>query len=310
MITLRLDIKMWFGILMLRLFLLVKPKQAAKKLPFNFILFGLITYWFILRLCALFGVKLTKLAEAMQANKEWFSEWFDSPYYHILYKNRDEREAEFFLRNLVDRLQFNHNQKLIDLACGKGRHSIYLNNLGFDVMGVDLAAQSIAAAKQFENSRLHFEVQDLRHLPYNNNFDVALNLFTSFGYFDCDDTNQNVMRQINQILKPNGLVVIDFMNVDCVLASLIPYEQKVVDDIQFTITKEVVDGILLKRIEFSDKGKSYSFSEEVQVLRLTDFERLFEIAGFEKVAVYSNYNLDVFDAKQADRLIIVGRKHA
>lgn len=246
----------------------------------------------------------------MQANKEWFSEWFDSPYYHILYKNRDEREAEFFLRNLVDRLQFTHSQKLIDLACGKGRHSIYLNSLGFDVMGVDLAAQSIAAAKQFENSRLHFEVQDLRHLPYNNNYDVALNLFTSFGYFDCDDTNQNVMRQINQILKPNGLVVIDFMNVDCVLASLIPYEQKVVDGIVFTITKKVVDGILLKRIEFSDKGKSYSFSEEVQVLRLADFERLFKIAGFEKVTVYGNYNLDVFDENQADRLIIVGRKHA
>lgn len=246
----------------------------------------------------------------MQANKEWFSEWFDSPYYHILYKNRDEREAEFFLRNLVDHLAFTHEQKLIDLACGKGRHSIYLNSLGFDVMGVDLAAQSIAAAKVFENNRLHFEVQDLRHLPYQNRFDVALNLFTSFGYFDCDDTNQNVMRQINRILKPNGLVVIDFMNVACVLAGLIPYEQKVVDGIQFTITKEVKNGILLKRIEFSDKGKTYSFSEEVQVLRLTDFERLFDIAGFEKVAVYGNYNLDEFDVKQADRLIIVGRKHA
>jgi len=246
----------------------------------------------------------------MQGNKEWFSEWFDSPYYHILYKNRDEREAEFFLRNLVNRLQFNYNQKLIDLACGKGRHSIYLNSLGFDVMGVDLSAQSIAAAKKNENNRLHFEVQDLRHLPYHNNFDVALNLFTSFGYFDCDDTNQNVMRQISQILKPNGLVVIDFMNVDCVLESLVPYEQKVVDGIEFTITKKVEEEILLKRIEFSDKGKSYSFSEEVQVLRLADFERLFEIAGFEKVTVYGNYNLDAFDVKQADRLIIVGRKHA
>jgi SAM-dependent methyltransferase len=255
------------------------------------------------------GLKITKLAKAMQDNKEWFSEWFDSPYYHILYKNRDEREAEFFLRNLVDRFAFTHEQKLIDLACGKGRHSIYLNSLGFDVMGVDLAAQSIAAAKASENNRLHFEVQDLRHLPYLNRFDVALNLFTSFGYFDCDDTNQNVMHQINHILKPNGLVVIDFMNVECVLASLIPYEQKVVDGILFTITKKVVDGILLKRIEFNDKGKSYSFSEEVQVLRLADFERLFKIAGFEKVAVYGNYHLDEFDLKQADRLILVGRKN-
>jgi SAM-dependent methyltransferase len=245
----------------------------------------------------------------MQVNKEWFSEWFDSPYYHILYKNRDEREAEFFLRNLVNRLSLVHEQKLIDLACGKGRHSIYLNSLGFDVMGVDLAVQSIVAAKVSENSRLHFEVQDLRHLPYQGMFDVALNLFTSFGYFDSDDTNQNVMRQINQILKPNGLLVIDFMNVDCVLDSLVPFEQKVVDDIQFSIYKEVKNGILLKRIEFNHNGKTYSFIEEVQVLRLADFERLFDIAGFNKVAVYGNYNLDEFDVKDADRLIIVGRKH-
>jgi hypothetical protein len=66
---------------------------------------------------------------------------------------------------------------------------------------------------------------------------------------------------------------------------------------------------LLKRIEFNHNGKTYSFIEEVQVLRLADFERLFDIAGFDKVAVYGNYNLDEFDVKDADRLIIVGRKH-
>ena len=66
---------------------------------------------------------------------------------------------------------------------------------------------------------------------------------------------------------------------------------------------------MLKRIDFNDNGKTYSFSEEVQVLRLADFERLFDIAGFDKVAVYGNYNLDEFDVKKADRLIIVGRKH-
>ncbi len=246
----------------------------------------------------------------MQANKEWFSEWFDSPYYHILYKNRDEHEAEFFLRNLVDRLALTHEQKLIDLACGKGRHSIYLNSLGYDIIGVDLAAHSIAAAKVFENDRLHFEVQDLRNLPYKNQFDVALNLFTSFGYFDCDETNRNVMQQINTILKPNGLVVIDFMNVDCVLANLVPFEEKEIEGILFTITKVVKNGILIKRIDFKDEGKTFSFCEEVQVLQLTDFERLFELSGIKKLEVFGNYNLDVFDVKSADRLILVGQKHA
>ncbi len=245
----------------------------------------------------------------MQPSKEWFSEWFDSPYYHILYKNRDMREAEFFLRNLVRKLGLTPEQELVDLACGKGRHSIFLNSLGFNVTGVDLAAHSIAAAKFFENDRLHFEVQDLRNLPYHNRFDVALNLFTSFGYFDCDNTNQTVIKQIYQSLKPGGTLLIDFMNVACVLSKLVHEETKEIDGIHFHITKQVVDGVIVKRIEFTDKGKSYTFSEEVQVLTLDDFKRLFDCGGFELKATYGNYKLEPFDVNSSDRLILVATKH-
>jgi SAM-dependent methyltransferase len=244
----------------------------------------------------------------MGIKKEWFSEWFDSPYYHILYKSRDAREAEYFLRNLVRRLQFNANQQLIDLACGKGRHSIFLNKLGFDVTGVDLAEHSIASAKDFENERLHFEVQDLRSLPYHEKFDIGLNLFTSFGYFDCDETNQLVMRQIYQILKPDGLVVIDFMNVNKVLSNLKLEEQKEVEGIVFNITKEVKNGLIIKSIDFTDAGKSYRFHEEVQILELKDFERLFALSGFSIEHVYGNYKLEPFDML-SDRLIVIGKKH-
>lgn len=245
----------------------------------------------------------------MNNKKEWFSEWFDSPYYHILYKSRDAREAEYFLRNLVRRLQFNGNQELIDLACGKGRHSIFLNKLGFNVTGVDLAEQSIAAAKLSENERLHFEVQDLRNLPYHEQFDIGLNLFTSFGYFDCDATNQLVMQQIYQILKPNGLVVIDFMNVDKVVSNLKLNEQKEIEGIVFNITKEIKNGLIIKSIDFTDAGKSYHFHEEVQILGLKDFERLFKQTGFEIVHLYGNYKLESFDIELSDRLIVVGKKH-
>lgn len=246
----------------------------------------------------------------MHPEKEWFSEWFDSPYYHILYKNRDMREAEYFLRNLVRRLAFTPAQELIDLACGKGRHSIFLNSLGFKVTGVDLARHSIEAAAKFANERLHFEVQDLRKLPYEEQFDVALNLFTSFGYFDCDETNQQVVNQIYRILKPGGLVVIDFMNVACVLQQLVHTETKEVEGITFHITKEVKGDVIVKRISFTDQGRSYAFQEEVQVLQLADFERLFAKAGFAMQHVYGNYKLEAFDVNSSDRLILVGKKHA
>ena len=81
--------------------------------------------------------------------KEWFAEWFDTPYYHILYKNRDNHEARVFIKSLVDLLQLPEASSVLDLACGKGRHSITLNEFGYTVLGVDLSAQSIAHANQF-----------------------------------------------------------------------------------------------------------------------------------------------------------------
>ena len=65
----------------------------------------------------------------MMTEKEWFEEWFDSPYYHMLYKNRDSKEAENFLNNLISGLPMQPGSKVLDVACGKGRHSIFLNKI-------------------------------------------------------------------------------------------------------------------------------------------------------------------------------------
>src|SRR6478736_3856513 len=76
-------------------------------------------------------------------NQNWFASWFDTPYYHILYKDRDEEEAEFFMDNLVHYLNLPEEAKILDLACGKGRHAFHLIQLGFDVTGADLSVNSI-----------------------------------------------------------------------------------------------------------------------------------------------------------------------
>ncbi|MBC7524978.1 MAG: methyltransferase domain-containing protein, partial [Flavobacterium sp.] len=116
-------------------------------------------------------------------SKTWYASWFDSPYYHILYKDRNYREAQIFMDNLTRYLNLPEKAKVLDLACGKGRHSIYLNQLGFEVTGVDLSENSILEAKKNENESLHFNVHDMRN-PFHQKFDAIFNLFTSFGYFE------------------------------------------------------------------------------------------------------------------------------
>jgi SAM-dependent methyltransferase len=245
----------------------------------------------------------------MGAQKEWFSEWFNSPYYHILYKNRDEKEAEFFLQNVIQTFGFNPSQKIVDLACGKGRHAIYLNSLGFDVTGVDLSAKSIDFASQFANERLHFEVQDLRCLHFSQPFNVALNLFTSFGYFKSMEENKLVMKNIYSILAPNGLLLIDFMNVECVLQQLIERENKTISGIQFHITKWVERGFIFKRIEVFDKNEHFEYTEKVQILTKENFESLLQSSGFIIKHFLGNYALNPFKKDQSERLILVAQRH-
>lgn len=240
--------------------------------------------------------------------KEWFAEWFDSKYYHILYKNRNYQEAEAFLSQLINFLNPQLSDKIIDLACGKGRHSIYLNKLGYDVTGVDLSANSIKEASLFANEKLKFEIADLRNLPFENEFDIGLNLFTSFGYFDSDDVNKNVFSQFNKILKPNGIILIDFLNASKIYAQTNCIEAKEIEGINFQIHKKIENKRVIKTIEFNDNGNKNFYSESVQLLELSDFEKLVEQSSFKMLHFFGNYSLEPFNQENSDRLIIVAQK--
>ena len=130
----------------------------------------------------------------------WYKDWFNSKYYHLLYKNRDHNEAALFLDNISNEFK-NKNAKILDVACGKGRHAKYLNNLGFDVTGIDLSVNSIKYAKEYENQKLKFHQHDMRNIFDKNNFDIVTNLFTSFGYFDDILDDQKEINSISNRLK-------------------------------------------------------------------------------------------------------------
>ena len=135
----------------------------------------------------------------------WFTNWFDSKYYHILYKNRDINEAKFFIENLITKLDLK-DKKILDLACGKGRHARLFNELGFNVVGIDLSLNSINEAKIFENKTLKFFQLDMRNQFANEEFNIVTNLFTSFGYFDDLEDEQKTFNSINKALKKRWLI--------------------------------------------------------------------------------------------------------
>lgn len=240
--------------------------------------------------------------------QDWFAEWFDSPYYHILYRHRNDTEAQEFIDNLLNFLQPGKRAKILDLACGKGRHSIYLNEKGFDVTGIDLSAKSIEQAKQFENQKLQFEVHDMRQVYMENHFDLVLNMFTSFGYFEDEKSDERVVESVLKSLKKNGVFVLDFMNSKKIISNLIPKETKTIQGIEFKIERLVESGFIVKKIAFSDKGKEFNYEEKVKILALPDFEKYFINAGLVIKSVFGNYNLNPFDQDHSDRLILLAKK--
>lgn len=236
--------------------------------------------------------------------ENWFTSWFDTPYYHILYKDRNYREAQIFMDNLTHYLNLPEKAKVLDLACGKGRHSIYLNQLGYDVLGADLSENSIAEASKNSNETLHFKVHDMRE-PFEEKFDAIFNLFTSFGYFESDDDNLTTLKAIKQSLSEYGFAVIDFMNVNQVIETLVPEEVKTVDGIDFNIKRYVEDGHIFKEIDFEDQGKKFHFTEKVKALTLKDFQDLMEEAGIYLLDIFGDYKLKKFHKTESERLIMI-----
>ncbi|MDR2221397.1 MAG: class I SAM-dependent methyltransferase [Flavobacteriaceae bacterium] len=239
-----------------------------------------------------------------EQNKAWYASWFDTPYYHTLYKDRDYEEAQLLIDNLAHYLNLSEEAKVLDLACGKGRHSIYLNSLGYDVVGADLAANSIAEAKKSENDTLHFKVHDMRE-PMEEKYDAILNLFTSFGYFSKEEDNTQTLKAIHNSLSEYGLAVIDFMNVEKVIDNLVAEEVKTVEGIDFHITRRYEDGFIIKDICFDADGQRHEYSERVKALRLEDFEQMMNENDIYLLDVFGDYKLRKFYKKESDRLIMI-----
>lgn len=240
---------------------------------------------------------------------EWFESWFDTPYYHLLYQHRDDREAHAFIDRLVHHLNINEDKRVLDVACGRGRHAIYLNQKGLQVTGIDLSEKSIDHAQQFANDRLRFFVRDMRE-PLKHVYDVMLNMFTSFGYFKTQEENRIAIGHLANALAPEGVLVIDFLNSKKALLNLVEDEEIQAGGITFRIRRSFENECFIKRIVFEDQGERHEYNEHVHALTLADFNDCFQDAGLQIVDTFGDYDLNPFHAAHSDRLILIAQKSA
>ena len=241
---------------------------------------------------------------------DWFENWFDSPYYHKLYFERDKQEASAFIEKLVNHLKPPVPSMMLDVACGKGRHSRQLASYGHTVTGIDLSEQSINEALLTSNDQLYFYRHDMRLPFWINYFDYAFNFFTSFGYFRTQRENDNAIRTIATALKKNGVFVMDYLNTHFSEDHLIHKSEKTVDDVQFIITKWFDEDFFYKKIEVIDEmlTEPLVYNEKVAKFTLGDFTDMFAYQGLQIQEVYGDYDFGRYDVKKSNRLIMIAKK--
>lgn len=241
----------------------------------------------------------------------WFESWFNSPYYHILYQHRDDKEAELFIDHLYQHLNISPSHSILDLACGAGRHSVFMASKGNPVMGVDLAPNSIeeAKAKAIEkglNHLVQFRVADMRQFQLELRFDFIFNLFTSFGYFDTKQENEAVLACVKKHLQPNGFLVIDYLNSKQVRAKGEERYTKELSGIEFSIHKYFEHDFVIKEIKINDQGKRSEFKEKVQLFEPHELENMLENAGLKIQGHYGDYLLHPYQ-DDASRSILIAK---
>ncbi len=211
------------------------------------------------------------------------------------------------ISNLLAYLKPKPAEKALDLACGNGRHSKMLNKSGLNVLGIDLAENSIREAKKHENKTLHFEVHDMRELIQANYFNYIFNLFTSFGYFDNLSEDKDLLSICNKQLNPNGFLILDYFNIDKILENL-PFKGKEKHaDILFHIEKKYENNRIIKTIDFDFKEKHYHFVEKVNAYNLNDLKSMLIECDFEIKDVFGNYALEKFTLN-SERVVIIAMK--
>ncbi|MEP6597703.1 MAG: class I SAM-dependent methyltransferase [Ginsengibacter sp.] len=240
----------------------------------------------------------------------WFKEWFNSPYYYLLYFQRDQTEAALFIDKLIDHLKPPPGSRMLDVACGRGRHSVQLASKGFDVTGIDLAEDIIREAKENETETLHFFLHDMRLPFWINYFDYAFNFFTSFGYFKTRREHDNSIRTIAQSVKPNGYFVLDYLNVHYAEDHLVHKSEKQVDDVNYYLTKWFDETHFYKKIVIEDDllNEPLEYIEKVAKFNLGDFTDMFAFHGLQIQEVYGDYSFNNYDVKKSPRLIIIAKK--
>ncbi|WP_128893698.1 class I SAM-dependent methyltransferase [Longirhabdus pacifica] len=241
--------------------------------------------------------------------ENWYKRSFGEDYLEV-YKHRNVQGAYQEIQNMMGWLHLPKGATILDLCCGMGRHALALHHFGYKVTGIDLSEVLLDEARKLDvNHDVEWVHGDMRQVPIRKQFDVVVNLFTSFGYFTEDEENMKVLLEIQRLLKYNGTFVIDFLNPQYVKENLVAASERKQSDMTILEERRIQDEAVHKVITIlkSDQIKK-QYNEHVKLYSLAQFENMFEKTDLKLSNVYGDYDKSPYDQHVSKRMIMVGKK--
>lgn len=246
--------------------------------------------------------------------KSWYKEWFSNKFYLQLYSHRNEEDARYLVNLFQRSVSISTKARVLDIACGAGRHSLELARRGFDVTGFDLSKFLISEAKKSlkdskeKNLRVKFLIHDMRNFNFNNSFDAAVNFFTSFGYFKNDSENFSVIKNVSDSLRTDGYFVFDFLNKKYLKKNLVPYSKNSHGNLTVIQKRKIENDFIMKEINIKDKTGSHNFSEVLKLYSVYEFKKVFNSYNLKIQTLLGDYFGNKFNESKSPRLIIIAKK--
>jgi SAM-dependent methyltransferase len=252
----------------------------------------------------------------------WFKHWFNTQDYLDLYKHRDDTDASKIIKLLFKHITLKKNAEVLDLACGNGRHSVLFARKGFNVTGIDLSKYLISCANEKRKTdyyryhkKLSFEIGDMRNIAHVKEFDLIVNIFSSFGYFENGKDNEKVIKSISRALKPNGYFLFDFLNKDFLLKNLVPYDIKKEKNKIIIQIRSITDGFVQKNILIIKNNPDETkypvlnrYMEKIKLYSLDDFKSIYLRSGLKIIKIFGDYEGKNYIKNKSERLIILAGK--
>ncbi len=240
----------------------------------------------------------------------WYETAFGAHYLKV-YAHRSRDEAEREVDFIVRALGLQGDERIIDICCGAGRHALALGERGYPVTGIDLSAELLADAQTGRRSDVdvQFVNADMRRLPFADEvFDVALNLFTSFGYFD-DADNERALAEMARVVRRGGRLLMDFLNRDVVERGLVPESERESEGVRVREKRSfnAETGHVIKHVTLSGPEGDLEYTERVRAYSSEELQDRMRRCGLHIQRLYGGLDGSDF-SETAQRLVIVAEK--